>query len=109
MRAVGPQQNKFIVHGFYDQWNSEPLTSSVWFTQTLRTINRDPEIGLEKFRHAIEGVMGAVPDSSWTTLKLIAEEDLVVCHNRWSGSYGGEVFRGIPATRGKLSTSLPIT
>ena len=40
--------------------------------------------------------MGAVPDSQWTTLNLIEEGDLVVCHNRWSGTYGGTVFRGIP-------------
>jgi predicted ester cyclase len=103
MRAVGPQQNKFIVQGFYDQWNS----GAIDFERLVDPIitnhqpDRDPEIELDRFRQAIEGVMGAVPDSSWTTLKLIAEEDLVVCHNRWSGTYEGEVFRGIPATRGK--------
>ena len=45
--------------------------------------------------------MGAVPDSKWTTLRLIAEEDLVVCHNSWSGTYRGEVFRGVPTSQGE--------
>lgn len=44
---------------------------------------------------------GAVPDSSWTTLRLIAEDDYVVCHNSWSGTYKGKVFRGVPSPRGK--------
>jgi predicted ester cyclase len=56
---------------------------------------REPEVGLEQFRHAINGVMAAVPDSRWTILSLIAEGDLVVCHNIWSGTYGGRAFRGV--------------
>jgi predicted ester cyclase len=63
--------------------------------------DRDPEVGLDKFRQAIEGVMGAVGDSNWTTLRLIADEDFVVCHNRWSGTYQGSVFRGVPSPQGK--------
>jgi predicted ester cyclase len=57
--------------------------------------------GLDKFRQAIEGVKGAVPDSNWTTLRFIAEEDFVVCHNSWSGTYEGKVFRGVPSPQGK--------
>jgi predicted ester cyclase len=53
------------------------------------------------FRRAIEGVMGAVPDSTWTTVRLIADGDFVVCHNRWSGTYGGKVFRGVPTPSGE--------
>ena len=45
--------------------------------------------------------MGAVPDSKWTTLKLIAEGDFVVCHNRWSGTYGGTNFRAIATPQGE--------
>ena len=43
--------------------------------------DREPDTGLDKFRQAVDGVMGAVPDSEWTTLNLIEEADLVVCHN----------------------------
>jgi predicted ester cyclase len=46
-------------------------------------------------------VTGAIGDLNWETLKLIAEDDLVVCHNRWSGTYQGAVFRGIPSPLGK--------
>ena len=45
--------------------------------------------------------MGAVGDSRWTTLRLIADEDFVVCHNSWSGTYQGTVFRGVPSPQGK--------
>jgi predicted ester cyclase len=63
--------------------------------------DRDPEVGLDKFRQAIEGVMSAISDSNWTTLRLIAEQDFVVCHNRWSGTYEGTMFRGVPSPKGK--------
>ena len=45
--------------------------------------------------------MGAVPDSVWTTLRLIADEDFVVCHNSWRGTYGGDNFRSVPTPQGK--------
>jgi predicted ester cyclase len=61
---------------------------------------REPERGLDNFRRAVERVMKAVPDSTWTTRRLIAEEDFVACHNTWSGTYGGDVFRGVPTVKG---------
>jgi predicted ester cyclase len=100
---VSPQENKSIVQEFYDQWNSGAIDFDrlVHPDVTNHQPDRNPETGLDKFRKAIEGVTGAVPDSSWTTLRLIAEEDFVVCHNSWSGTYGGKVFRGVPSPQGK--------
>ena len=49
---------------------------------------------------AIEGVMQAVPDSNWTTLMIFSAPDLVLCHNRWSGTWKGTVFRGVPTPPG---------
>jgi predicted ester cyclase len=97
------QENKAIVQEFYDQWNSGAIDFErlVHPDVTNHQPDRDPETGLDKFRRAIEGVTGAVPDSSWTTLRLIAEEDFVVCHNNWSGTYRGKVFRGVPSPQGK--------
>jgi predicted ester cyclase len=100
---MGPEENKSVVQEFYDQWSS----GAIDFARLVHTEvanhqpDKEPEIGLDKFRRAIEGVMGAIPDSRWTTLRLIAEEDFVVCHNRWSGTYGGEVFRGVPTSPGE--------
>src|SRR5436190_19336946 len=95
--------NKAIVQEFYDQWNSGSIDFDRLCHEDVANHqpDRDPERGLDKFRQAIAGVMGAVPDSEWTTLNLVEEDDLVVCHNRWSGTYGGTVFRGIPAPEGK--------
>ena len=45
--------------------------------------------------------MGAVPDSTWTTVGLIAEGDFVACHNTWTGTYGGKMFRGVRTPEGK--------
>jgi predicted ester cyclase len=100
---MSPQENKAIVQEFYDQWNSGAIDFErlVHLDITNHQPDRNPETGLDKFRQAIEGVTGAVPDSSWTTLRLIAEEDFVVCHNSWSGTYGGKVFRGVPSPQGK--------
>lgn len=43
--------------------------------------------------------MGAVPDSKWTTLKLIAEG--CGLPHRWSGTYGGTIFRAIATPQGE--------
>jgi predicted ester cyclase len=100
---MGPKGNKSIVQEFYDQWNSGAIDFERLIHQDVANHqpDRNPEIGLDKFRQAIDGVMGAVPDAKWTTLNLISEGDFVVCHNRWSGTYGGKVFRGIPTSQGK--------
>jgi predicted ester cyclase len=100
---MSPQENKSIVQEFYAQWNSGAIDFErlVHPNVTNHQPDRDPETGLDKFRQAIERVTGAVRDSSWTILRLIAEDDLVVCHNRWSGTYDGKVFRGIPSPQGK--------
>ena len=75
-----PEENKSVVQEFYDQWNSGAIDFErlVHPNITNHQPDRDPEVGLDKFRQAIEGVMGAVPDSKWTTVRLIAEGDLVV-------------------------------
>ena len=100
---MGPESNKSIVQEFYDQWNARSIDFDrlVHPDVANHQPDRNPEVGLDKFRQAIQGVIGAVPDSKWTTLRLIAEEDLVVCHNRWSGTYEGRVFRGVPTTPGE--------
>jgi predicted ester cyclase len=100
---VGPQENKSIVQAFYDQWNTGTIDFENLVDQDVANHqpDRDPETGRDRFRQAIEGVMSAVPDSKWTTLRLIAEEDFVVCHNRWSGTYGGTAFRGVPTSQGE--------
>jgi predicted ester cyclase len=98
-----PEENKSVVQGFYDQWNS----GSIDFDRLVHPgvanhqPGRDVETGLDSFRHAIEGVMGAVSDSTWTTVSLIAEGDVVVCHNTWSGTYRGKVFRGVSTPEGE--------
>ena len=96
-------ENKAVVQQFYDEWNAGAIDFDrlVQPDVTNHQPDRDPETGLERFRQAIEGVMDAVPDSTWTTLRLLAEGDVVVCHNQWSGTYGGTVFRGVPTRSGR--------
>ena len=98
-----PRDNKSIVQEAYDQWNSGAIDFErlVHADVINHQPDREPERGLDKFRRAIDGVMGVVPDSNWTTLTLIAEGDFVVCHNTWSGTYGGTIFRGVPTLQGK--------
>jgi predicted ester cyclase len=98
-----PEENKTVVQEFYDQWNSGAIDFERLVHADVRNHqpDRETETGLDTFRRAIEGVMGAVPDSNWTTLRLIAEGDFVVCHSTWSGSYGGTMFRGLATQAGK--------
>jgi predicted ester cyclase len=96
-------ENKSVVQEFYDQWTA----GSIDFDRLVHPEvanhqpQSEPDVGRERFRKAVEGVMGAVPDSKWTTLRMVAEGDLVVCHNRWEGTYDGEMFRGIATSAGE--------
>ena len=98
-----PDENKTVIQEFYDQWTA----GAIDFDRLVRTDvtnhqpDRDPEHGLDVFRRAIEGVMRTVPDSAWNTLRLVAEADFVVCHNTWTGTYGGTAFRGVTTPEGK--------
>jgi predicted ester cyclase len=100
--AMPDLTNSEVVQGFYDQWNRGVIDFDQLFTDDVTNHQPDvePETGLGKFREAIAGVMSAVPDSNWTTLRLLECDDIVVCHNRWSGTFGGTVFRGIPTSAG---------
>lgn len=100
---MSSRDSKSIVREFYEQWNSGAIDFEGLVDEGVinHQPDRDPETGLAKFRLAIDGVMSVVPDSSWTILALIAEGDLVVCHNSWSGTYGGAIFRGVPTPQGK--------
>jgi predicted ester cyclase len=97
---MSPKQNKDVIQQFYDQWTAGEIDFGRLVHPDIT--NHQPgsdETGVDKFRKAVEGVMLAVPDSRWTTHRLIAEDDLVVCHNQWSGTFRGTTFRGIPTSK----------
>ena len=96
-------ENTPLVQEFYEQWNSGAIDFErlVHADIANHQPGREPEVGRDAFRQAIAGVMGAVPDSKWTILKLITDDDLVVCHIRWSGTWGGSIFRGVSTQLGK--------
>jgi predicted ester cyclase len=98
-----PDENKAVIQEFYDQWTAGEIDFDrlVHADVTNYQPDREPEHGLDVFRRAIEGVMRAVPDSAWKTLRLVAEGDVVVCHNTWTGTYGGTAFRGVTTPQGK--------
>ena len=92
-----------VVEDFYEQWNSGTIDFEQLIHEDMANHQpeREPDLGRDAFRNAINGVMGAVPDSKWTILKLVVDGDLVVCHNRWSGTWIGSVFRGVATPAGK--------
>jgi predicted ester cyclase len=96
-------ENESLVHEFYEQWNSGfiDFESLVHPDVANHQPEREPEVGREAFRQAIAGVMGAVPDSKWTILKLVTDGDFIVCHIRWSGTWGGSTFRGVSTPSGR--------
>jgi predicted ester cyclase len=100
-----PPASESVVQEFYEQWNSGSIDFERLIHEEIANHQpeREPELGRDAFRTAINGVMGAVPDSKWTILKLVADGDLVVCHNRWSGTWSGSVFRGVRTPSGRFS------
>jgi predicted ester cyclase len=98
-----PHENESLVREFYEQWNSGAIDFEglVHAEIANHQPEREPDVGREAFRQSIEGVMAAVPDSKWTILRLIEGGDMVVCHNRWSGTWGGSIFRRVPTPTGK--------
>jgi predicted ester cyclase len=101
--SVSAEANKAVIQAFYDQWNAGAIDFEHLVDRGIANHQpgSGPDTGLDRFRQSVEGVMRAVPDSEWTTLSLIAEGDFVVCHNTWTGTYGGEVFRGVPTPTGR--------
>jgi predicted ester cyclase len=95
---VTAEDGKAVIQAFYDQWNAGEIDFERLVSPevTNHQPGREPEAGVDAFRRAIEGVMAVVPDSHWTTARLIAEGEYVVCHNIWSGTYGGSWFRNVP-------------
>ena len=100
---MNPVRSETVVQEFYEQWNSGAIDFErlVHSKISNHQPERDPEIGRDAFQRAIEGVMGAVPDSRWTLLKLVTSGDLVVCHNVWAGTWNGSIFRGVATPTGK--------
>ena len=98
-----PRESASVVEEFYEQWNSGAIDFERLVHPKIANHqpDREAEVGREAFRQAIESVMGAVPDSRWTLLQLITGGDVVVCHNRWSGTWGGTIFRGVATPSGK--------
>jgi predicted ester cyclase len=101
--SVSAEADKAVIQAFYDQWNAGAIDFEHLVDRGIANHQPGsrPDTGLDRFRQSVEGVMRAVPDSEWTTLSLIAEGDFVVCHNTWTGTYGGEVFRGVPTPTGR--------
>jgi predicted ester cyclase len=91
-----------VVLEFYEQWNAGAIDFERLVHPDIANHQpeRGPEVGREAFRQAIESVMAAIPDSEWTILNVIADRDMVACHNRWSGTWGGSTFRGVPTPSG---------
>lgn len=98
-----PPAIESAVQDFYEQWNSGTIDFERLIHEEMANHQpeREPELGRDAFRGAVNGVMEAVPDSEWTILKLVVDGDLVVCHNRWSGTWSGSVFRGVATPSGK--------
>ena len=96
-------ENKAVIQELYDQWTAGAIDFDrlVHADVTNHQPDREPERGLDVFRRAIQGVMGVVPDSARKTLRLFADGDFVVCHNTWTGTYGGTTFRGVPTPQGQ--------
>ena len=88
-------ENKAVIQEFYDQWTAGTIDFDrlVHADVTNHQPDREPERGLDFFRRAIEGVVRAVPDSAWKTLRLVAEGDVVVCHNACSGDQRHKVLK----------------
>ena len=103
MPPLSRDMHMATVREFYEQWNAGAIDFERLLDPDVvnHQPDREPERGLDRFRRAIEGVMGAVPDSNWTTLSLLADGDFVVCRNRWTGTYGATVFRGVPTPAGR--------
>jgi predicted ester cyclase len=100
---MGPHENESLVREFYEQWNSGTIDFESLVHEDIANHqpDREPVVGREAFRQAIEGVMAVVFDSKWAILRVIEGGDMVVCHNRWSGTWSGSIFRGVSTPSGK--------
>ena len=97
------ESNLEVVLRFYEGWNR----GSIDFDNLLADdiVNHqpeaEPECGRERFVAAIGRVMAAVPDSQWTVLDTVAEDDRVAVRITWSGTYSASHFRAESRSRNR--------
>ena len=98
--------NKALVLRFYEQViNSHDLAAIVELLSADFVHNGEAR-GIQGQRKAIEALFAGLPDMKVTTEAAIAEEDLVVVRQSWTGTQTGR-FLGIPPTnRPVLFTSM---
>jgi steroid delta-isomerase-like uncharacterized protein len=91
------ESNKDVVLRFYDGWNRGSIDFDALVADDIvnHQPGAEPERGRGRFAAAIAAVMTAVPDSQWTVLDTVAEEDRVAVRITWAGTYGASQFRGV--------------
>jgi steroid delta-isomerase-like uncharacterized protein len=114
MKEKLTEQNKNIVHGFYDAWNKrDTLTMQKFYSSSLKYYN--PAAGSEPvlFEDAIRQIKMlwvAFPDLSIEVKDLFAENDKVFVRFDSRGtqkqSFGGIPARGVTANVGAMQVFL---
>jgi predicted ester cyclase len=85
-----------VVLKFCDSWNRGEIDFDELVDEDIVNHQPDvePELGRDRFREAIAGVMAAVPASRWDVSDVLADRERVAIRITWSGTDLGAYFRG---------------
>jgi predicted ester cyclase len=94
---VGTDANKELVRRFYREAIVERDSSACERLLSADFVHSGEPRGRAGQRQAVDYFLTAFPDLEHEITLIVAEDDLVAAHQRWSGTHGGE-FLGVEAS-----------
>jgi len=105
---MGADANKDLVRRFYREAIDEHDPSACERLLSIDFVHNGEPRGRTGQRQAVEYFLAAFPDLRNEIEVILAEDDLVAAHQRWSGTHAGE-FLGVEATdRSVMFTSTAV-
>lgn len=94
---MGADANKDLVRRFYREAIDERDSAACERLLSIDFVHNGEPRGRIGQRQAVEYFLAAFPDLRNEIEVILAEDDLVAAHQRWSGTHAGE-FLGVEAT-----------
>ncbi len=99
------EENKAVIRRLFEAINDhnlDDLDELVAEDVVNHAATSEHQRGIEGYRHVVQWGMNMSPDARYELLGIIAEDDMVACRVRVSGTMKGEMF-GVPATGKRFS------
>jgi steroid delta-isomerase-like uncharacterized protein len=100
--VTGAEDNKELVRSFYAEVINEQKVDAIDELLSEDFVHNGEQRGRDGQKPAVRMFLDAFPDLHNEIELILAEDDLVAAHQRWTGTHDGE-FLGVAATGKKVS------